>query len=151
MEIKVEGADQLHKVYKEINALGAKDLRKQLTKAIREATAPTKTLIKERELAKLPKKGGLAKTTARNRISNRVRMSQRDPGVSINIIADYDVGAMNRGRLRHPVFARKGQKVRWVNQKIEPGIITEPIDETKPQVQEAIKMELQKIANHLHN
>lgn len=147
MEVKVEGADQLHKVYKEINTLGSKDLRKKLTKAIRDATVPTKDSIKQTELAKLPKRGGLAARQARNRISNRVRMSQRDPGVSINIISEYDLAQINRGRLRHRVFGTNT----WVNQKIPPGVVTEPIDETKPRVQEAIKDELRKIADRLHN
>jgi hypothetical protein len=149
MEVKVTGADQLHKVYKDIREVGDKELRLALTRAIREATAPTKALIKEQQLAVLPKRGGLNVAVARNRISNRVRMSMKDPGVQITITADYDVGAINRGKVRHPVFARKGKKRTWVTQEVTPGSITGAIDETKVMVQEQIQRELKKIEDYL--
>jgi len=39
-----------------------------------------------------------------------------------------DLNAINRGRLRHPVYARPGRKAGWVNQLVEPGTYDKAIE-----------------------
>lgn len=87
------------------------------------ATKPLVKAAKESALTELPRGGGLNEWVAGGRFSTSLRMSGRNPGVSIRAARKgHDYRAIDRGRLRHPVF---GNRQVWVTQLIKPGFFTE--------------------------
>src|SRR3546814_3718062 len=75
-------------------------------------------------------------------------LSGRNVGITISASSSgHDVNAMERGRLRHPVFGRQRTvrgKVRglWVNQQVTPGFWSKPMTEAAPQAREDITREI---------
>ncbi|GAA4358405.1 hypothetical protein [Angustibacter luteus] len=138
-------AENLHQVYAKVKAVGDGELRKRVTRGIREATQPMKDAVKASALAELPHRGGLNQLVARSRISNSVRTSSRSAGVQLKATNDHDIKAMDRGRLRHPTFGRTG----WVTQKIGPGWWSRPLEKTAPQVRDGIQKALNDIGRDI--
>lgn len=148
LQVGITPPKEIHDVYSKLKELGEDELRRNLTKAIREATRPAKEAVKASELAHFPRRGGLAKRmAARTKITNRVRQSRRDPGVIITVSDEFDVSALNRGRLRHKTFGR----LPWRDQVIEKGIITNPLEALRPSVARDIEAELQKVSKRFNN
>lgn len=134
MEIRVEGANQLLKLQKDLKAAGS-DLRKGIPKAMREAAKPMTADIRASAAEVLPHRGGLAARIAK--IS--VRVSTRRDGVRLvgrrtKSGGLVDVAALNAGRARHLVYGHKP----WVSQSITPGFwdkgVDKNIDEIRAQL-----------------
>ena len=123
--IEVTGAAQLANLSKALKAAGRGDLRRELLRGIRQATAPAKTTIPQSAREKLPRRGGLnnfvadgLKVTSRASLSGaeaRVRIVATDP-------PRHDIAALDRGLVRHPTFGHKP----WKAQRVEPGFFTDP-------------------------
>ena len=147
-EVSIRGAEDLAKAAKQIKEMGDKTLRRELTRAIREASKPAQAAIRASALEELPKRGGLAAKVASSRVTTKIRTSARTAGVRIQATNLHDIAAMNRGRLRHPVF---GNKNVWVNQKIKPGWFTDPANATRPVAQQRVRAAMERVQANLHN
>lgn len=136
VDISVEGAEQFRALARHLRDVGDKDLRKELYRGIERATKPLKQAAKESAAENLPRSGGLARDVAASRFSTRKRAG-RDPGISIRATGKRvsDVRALDRGRLRHPVFGNRGV---WVTQTVRPGWFTEAIDDKAAVVREEL-------------
>jgi hypothetical protein len=146
IDMKLEGAEKLRAVARELKRIGDTDLRKALTKAIRDATKPTKAAIKASALANLPKRGGLAVLIANSRITNKIKTGARTAGVTITAVNAHEIKSMDRGILRHPVF---GDRHVWKTQTIAPGWFSKPIEENGPEVQKQVGKAVDDIAHSL--
>lgn len=123
--VRIEGADQLERVGRQLKELGDKDLRKELFRGFNRATKPLKIAVRTSAELRLPKRGGLNRFVAASRLSTRTRVSGKNVGVRIVAAKrGSDVEAIDRGRLRHPVF---GNRRVWVTQQITPGWFTVPL------------------------
>ena len=135
LEVRVEGGAALHRVASEIRREGRKDLAREMSRALSNATDPVRKSIRESADATMPRQGGYQAAFDK---SLRFRMSRtnRSNEASVNLItyADgdserRDIRALEAGNLRHPVFGRsrpgprKGERVAnpWAVTKIRAG------------------------------
>lgn len=138
-DFAVQGRDELVRLGEQLRAAGnsdgAKSIQNALRKEVREITKRTRQNIKRSALQNLPSKGGLnrwaasmpgATTNLRGRATS-VRISMKKSG--------HDIAALNRGRLRHPLF---GNRRSWHGQDIEPGFFTDVIEGEAPELRRQI-------------
>jgi hypothetical protein len=117
--LEVTGADKLARLSKALREAGDKDLKSELGKGLRRAVRPMRETFKAGALGFLPFRGGLAEEIADGmRFRTKIRTSGKSVGVRVVAsLPGHDLNAMNRGRLRHPVY---GNRRNWVNQQIRP-------------------------------
>lgn len=146
-EVNIEGAAKLHAVSAELKELGDGKLRRELTKAIREATKPMKDAVHESFLSKLPKRGGLNELVARARITNAIKNGSKSSGVTLRAEnANASLKAIDGGTVRHRVYGRGP----WVSQSVTPGSFTDPVVEHTPAVQAAVIKALDEMTSKIH-
>lgn len=147
-ELHIEGAAKLHSVAKELKELGDGKLRRELTKAIRDATKPAKAAVKESALSRLPKRGGFAALVASSRVTNVTKTGSRSAGVQIKAVnAGDNIRSTDAGNVRHPVF---GSRATWIHQSVKPGWFSEPLEQEAPKIQEAVIKALDDMARKIH-
>lgn len=140
--IEARGADDLERLGRELKALGSKGLQKEIYAGLSRAVKPLREIAKKSPhlVPGLPKRGGLADTVAaglRRGVKTRRRFSGRNVGITISgTSSGHDISAMDRGRLRHPVFGR--QRGIWVNQQTTQGFWTRPLSQKAPEAREDI-------------
>lgn len=139
------GAQQLEVLAKRLKATGDRELRKELLRAFREGTKGTKPEVTRSLASRLPQRGGLAARMATSRVSTKTKLSGRTVGVRIEARSPHDIRGMNAGRLRHKVFGRN----QWVDQTIEPGVFTEPIEHDAPEIRDALQRVMRDLAHRL--
>jgi hypothetical protein len=148
----IRGADQLAKLAKQLKEAGDKGLQRELSKAISQATKPVKEAARQSALETLPKRGGLAARVAGSRFSTRRYASSRASGIRIQAKNAYALGRLDKGRVRHPVFADQGKtrdEWTWVTQIIWPGWWTKPTKAAAPAVRREIEQAMQTVANKI--
>lgn len=113
MRTHVTGAAQLAALGKALKETGDKDLRKELMKSAQRATKPVKAEVKKSAVDTLPSAGGLGDFVAKARIVTQTKAQGRNVGVRIrgsrqkqHKASRVDLHAINRGRVRHPVYGR---------------------------------------------
>jgi len=136
----------MEKASRALKAAGTKEMRKAIRKAMSEETKPTRAKIRQSAIDNLPRAGGLNRWTARTPSVN-TDFRERSAGVRISMKKKgHDLAALNRGRLRHPVF---GNRKVWVQQAIEPGFFTRPIDEDSDDLRRRITDALERYMESL--
>jgi hypothetical protein len=126
-EFRIEGADQLRALARDLRAAGRRDLRRELNRGLRRAASPLIEEIKGKTGDYLP--GGVADLARTARYTTRALASGR---VSIKVARKQPVGgkqmdlaAIDRGRLRHPIY---GNRRVWALQAVRAGWFTQSID-----------------------
>lgn len=141
-------ADELERLGKELRILGDKEFRSSVYRGLSRAVKPLREVAKKTPhlIPGLPKRGGLADVVARGirgrgGVKSRRALSGRNVGISISVTsAGHDIAAMDRGRLRHPVWGR--QRGIWVNQTTQPGFFTKPMTEAAPDARKQVAEEI---------
>lgn len=146
MTTKVEGAQQLTELAAKLKRLERGDLRRELLKSIRTAAKPLGEEARKSAAETLPKSGGLAAEIAATPVRVRSSLSGRSARVRLSDPTPHRTRALDRGRLRHPVF---GNRDNWVSQQIPPGWWTKPMEEGAPHVREAIVRTIREISEKL--
>lgn len=146
-DLEIRGAEKFDRVARELKRVGDKELRKELYKALNRATKPMRAEAKKSGQQNLPRAGGLNKKVGRARLSTK-RSAGKNPGVKIVAKGMDQLGLMDRGFVRHPVY---GNRRRWVTQPIPDaeGWFTTPMEEGKPAAQREIVESLDDIAKKL--
>jgi len=144
-DFRVDGAEQLTALAKRLRA-ESKELQRELPRAMNRATKGARAAVKAEALATLPRRGGLGKRVASSRLTTRTRRSGRAAGVRIVAKGGVDIGALDRGRLRHPLF---GDRRRWFAQKVRPGWFTRPLTAAAPRVRAEIETSMRVIAGKI--
>ena len=140
VDIKVVGHHKLGRVARAARHAQDKDAASQLRKALTRVSKPLQKAVRDDTHKRLPRRGGHAKTIKKAlRLTTKSKTSMRAAGITIKCRAvgrkrHRDVGALEAGRLRHPVPGRR----RWVLQKIPPHFFTGPINENVDQVREEL-------------
>lgn len=101
-----KGAEDFLKLSKAMKAAGETELRKELHKAVRQATRPTLPKVRTAARDKLPRKGGLNKRVARKPLRAAVRTGAKTVGVRIEQ-RKTDPRLNATGRVAHPTFGRR--------------------------------------------
>lgn len=144
MEIKLRGAEQLVALAKRLRD-ASKELRSDLYRGINRAVKPLKNEVKASARSILPKKGGLNKRVAATKIATKRRVTGNVAGVRLVGTSGYDIGSINRGRVRHKTFGHKP----WVNQMVPKGFWSDPLNAGAPKVREEVQDVMDTIADKL--
>lgn len=107
-----------------------KELTKQLRTEMRKPVPAVRRKIKARALSTLPKTGGLNRWAAGTRITAKIEVGGRRVRVTLRGSRNSqggqsDLRALDRGRIRHPSWGRRGQG-QWYTQVVRAGFFTEP-------------------------
>jgi hypothetical protein len=133
-EVEVLGIQQLEELGVKLKTAD-RDLKLELGRNIRLAVKPAKPLVQESLRSGLPKRGGLAELMGKATVGTRVRNAGKEVGVQVRVSKGKSLLAkLNEGELRHKVFGHKP----WVTQKVEAGLISEPLDRMKPLIRRGV-------------
>lgn len=120
--------DQLAREFRSF--AGRREVVKQLKKDIRTPVPGIRKSIRKHAIAILPKAGGLGKWAAKSRVNVKITASSRT--VSATLIGGRnsaggvsDLKRLDRGRLRHPSWGRRGRG-QWHVQRVTEGWFTDP-------------------------
>jgi hypothetical protein len=110
-----------------------KAVMRELRAEIRKPLPVIRKEIKARAETTLPRAGGLNRWAAGTKITLQVKMTGRSAGVRIKGGRNSkggrsDIRALDRGRLRHPSWGRRGRG-QWHTQQVIPGFFTRPATE----------------------
>jgi len=109
---EIQGRAQLRRLAAAVKATGDKGLGKEMSAALRKATKPIEAAIRSEAEAVMPSQGGYRGVLSK---SLKVRVSQRigsrRAALELKTFATgtkerRDIGALNKGVLRHPVYGR---------------------------------------------
>ncbi len=147
-DFRVEGADALLQLGKRLKAAGGAPVMKELRKALQAGAKPITPATRKEALRRLPSTGGSTKRAKKDPLNKRVakapqRVTARVGNTTASVrvtVAGKKSGAYgaNVGKVRHPVFARKGQPRKWVSQDVRPGWFDDPAEREAPKAQDEI-------------
>ncbi len=111
-----------------------KEVVKELRKEIRKPVPKVRKAIKARALDTLPAGGGLNVWVSKTRITAQIKLSGSAAGVRLrgarkSAKGKSDVSAIDRGRVRHPSWGRRGRG-QWHTQLVQPKFFSGPSTET---------------------
>ena len=141
LDIQIRGAEEFGILARRLKETGDKGLRRELLSGLQKAAKPAKADVRTSFATRLPQRGGLAAQMAGSRISLLSRAGN-NPSVKIKVTSPHAVQPMDKGILRHPVFATGT----WVEQSIEPGVFSEPIESRAPQMRQDMEQVLRRVA-----
>lgn len=109
---------------------GRKEVIRQLRTEIRKPVPSVRAAIKRNAVAVLPSSGGLGKWVARTRITAQIRITGYSARVQLrggrnSAKQRSDIRAIDRGRVRHPAWGRRGRG-QWSTQAVHDRFFTDP-------------------------
>jgi hypothetical protein len=131
-ELRITGLDDVAKLSRDLKAAGQKDLQKEMREAGKRIAKPAEEAVRESARDVLPSKGGLNEWVAgRLRFKTLIRLSGKQVGIRIKTshrgkTGLSDLGAINRGRVRHPFY---GDRDHWYLTEVTAGFVTKALDE----------------------
>lgn len=167
MRVEVHGGDRFRVVARRLRtAADRKDLVRELRKAILDAVPALKDAVREGAPAYLPDAyaaelvPSLRMTTATTTSGDQVtvRISTTAKGAKGN---PRQVGDLEAGRVKHPVFGRTrplrrhakhkatSQLNPWVTQTVKPRFVTEPMAAKKPAVRKEIEAAVDRVLDKI--
>ena len=116
-------------------------------RAFREAAKPLGQKIVERGAATLPHRGGLSARVAQSKVTQSNATTGKNPKVMLRVKTreGYDLKAMDRGQLRHPVYGRPV----WVRQNVPAGEFTKPFEQGSEDVRRQVLAALERVADQI--
>ena len=146
IELQIRGARELGAVAGRLRGAANRDLRLELYRGLRAAVAPIPAAVRRSALATLPRAGGLAALVAASKITTRRRATGADVGIRVTGSHEHDIAAMDRGRVRHPLY---GNKEFWFTQPVRPGWWSTPAGETAPAARTQVVSVLERIKKQI--
>lgn len=137
--------DDLARLIADLKGVEArKEILKEVRRTIRGPLPGTRKAVKASALSTLPSGGGLAAWVAATRLSakitlkaNQVRVNIRGGRNSAGSGKRSDINAIDRGRLRHPSWGRRGPG-QWHTQAVVPGFFTKTVEGQRDEYVEAV-------------
>lgn len=149
VDIKITGGMEMQALGRKIRAAGEGGnlIRKELLKEIRAEGPAIRTKVRASARESMPKRGGLNDWLAGVRVSMATSTTGNRVGVRVKgAKGKHDIKAINRGRLRHPVY---GHRDRWKTQSIEPGFFDKPIAAMAPELRASVRAAMDAAARKL--
>lgn len=148
VDVQIQATRELESVARRLKRAGDADLRRELLRGINRAVRPLKQAVQDAAVRELPKRGGLNRWVADSKFGSRTRATAgRDARVTITTKkAGHDIRAIDRGRLRHPVF---GNRTTWVNQEVKPGWFTRTVSDGSPIVRRELERVIDDVARKI--
>jgi len=156
-DIRVDGSRKIAAVASALRHLGTdRTIVNEMASEIRKASKPMAKAITDSALEHLPKRGGLNQWVAEAKVRTSIRRGTRTAGIRFvvshtSLRGKTDMAAINRGKLRHPVY---GNRRKWVLQAVEPGFgdkaLEGPIaDEFRAAAGRAIDKAVERVVRHV--
>lgn len=129
-----------HKAARALNEAGDRQLKLAFGRGLRAAAKPLGDQMVQGLAAKMPRRGGLSARVAGSKVSIRASTAGSNPRVTLSLAdAQKDqLGGMDAGTVRHPVYGRRA----WVAQRVPSGGAREAFDRGAPVVREQVVREL---------
>lgn len=128
MDIDVRGAEGLALVGKAVRQLGTdRTIVNNMAREIRTIGPLAKAKARESAMARLPRRGGLARWVASARVAVSVRRGAKSAGVTIRQGRNSkggrsDLKRIDAGQTRHPLL---GNRRHWYPQSVQAGYFTD--------------------------
>lgn len=146
VELTVQGGEKLGVLAARLKETGNTELRKELFRGIQRAAKPLRAAAANAARENLPKRGGLNEWVASSKFTISIR-SGRNPAVRVKGNKQgHDLAAMDRGRLRHPLF---GNRKLWFTQQIRAGWFSEAMQRESPGVRREVVNVIDDMAREL--
>jgi len=159
MDLQVRGAQDFRALSRALKDAGAKDLTKELSRAISAAVRPVRDDARASARANLPRAGGLAEYVAGASIRTQRRTSARNPSITVTLSrrqahgpGKINLAGMDRGKFRHPVHGRPEEtrdKWKWVTQQVDPGwwseVVAKVADRSRNQIDASMRIIARKL------
>lgn len=142
-DVEVRGED-FYRLSRALKNAGRADLRRELNKALRNATKPLIAKTRAAALRDLPQRGGLAASVAKAPQRVQVRTGAQTAGV--RIVASGSVKGANSGVVRHPVYGRRDV---FVEQQVPGGWFDQTLSESAPEVRPHIQSAMEAVAEQV--
>lgn len=146
------GPEQLARISRQLKEEANRGLQRELTRALTEATKPLKDELRKSARSTLPSSGGLAERIAGSRFGTRRVVKGNQAGVRLTATNKHGLMNLDRGRLRHPVFADSSQtrdEWTWVTQRITPGWWTQPLKAGTPEAGKKIEEAIGRVSDRI--
>lgn len=138
LDLRITGSDKLAFLGRQLRAEGSKGLGKEMGRALRGTMGPLRAEIRAEASDVMPESGGYRGVFVPSlRYRTQISTSSTRARVTHKTHADgkgerRDVGSLNRGVLRHPVFGRRRRA--WATTTIRAGFWSRPTDRLMPQI-----------------
>jgi hypothetical protein len=165
--VEVRGATKFHVVARRLRtAANSKELVRELREGINKATPTLKDAVRAQAAAFLPDayaaelvpsmRFQTSTSTAGDQVTVRLTVTARGHGGNLR-----QVGTIEDGILRHPVFGRTRKLRRhyvrkatskpnpWSAQRVRPGFVTEPMSDQRPAVRAEIEAAVDRVLNKI--
>jgi hypothetical protein len=160
VDVDIRGAVKLRDTARALRAAGDTGLRKEMLRALRDATHPLAAAIREEIPGSMP--SAYAAVLLRStRVTTKTKATGW-PSVTVTALGkgakeERDLRAVNAGRLRHPVFGRsrpgkrRGERTPspWVLQAVRGGFFDRAVDTHAGTVRDAVGDALDRIADQI--
>jgi len=155
LEARIDGAAALKRFASQLKDEGNKGLGQQMSRALSKAVEPVRKSIDASAAATMPARGGYASLLSK---SLRHRISRRNGGRTAQVLlttyADgtkerRDLRGLEDGKLRHPVFRRRGRSAPWAVTSIRPGFHRRGTDGAMEKAQDALLEVIEEYAGRL--
>lgn len=145
-------ADDYRKFY-ELTKSADRNIRIAARKRIRESAKRYGTEIVSEGSRAMPRRGGLADYVAAKGHTPTVSQTATGARLVLGKKAGPQIGRMNDGNLRHPLFGRRKSeagKSLWVDQSVPAGSWTEAIQKRLPDIRDDVAKELDSVLKELN-
>lgn len=142
--VTVEGTEQFKAAAHALNQLGDRDVRRAVYAGFREVGQPLGIRSRDAGAAAMPRRGGLSARLRQARVGQQNATTGSNPRVVIRISAreGYDLPALDRGQLRHPVFGRRNV---WREQAVPAKAWSTEFEKGAPEVRDKVIAQLEDV------
>jgi hypothetical protein len=134
VDVQIGGGKELQEFAKRLEAAAGRGAVLEALAGTMTEALPSVQAAVAGGASRLPHGGGLAELVATTQVL--VRLTKSQDSFSARFVAGTnaiaDPSAMNRGRVRHPVYGHAPNKI--FIQLVPPGFFTEPIKELAPEI-----------------
>ena len=127
-----------------------KSVQKAIRKGFRDAAKPLGEDVVREGSVGMPARGGLRARLSAGKIGISATFG-KNPKVTVKLgtRAGYQLSSLDRGILRHPVFAQQGQKRRWTAQRVPSSTYSEAFQKGAPKVREHVLRETRRVLDEI--
>jgi hypothetical protein len=155
-------AERFAELARALREAGETGLRKELYKALSDATKPLAAEIRSEANLKPRMPDRYAEILAADLSMRVLKNAGKNPSVSLRVkgrVRGRHVTRLNRGILTHPVFGTEAQEAlamrhgagwAWVSQDIAPGFFDSPVERAGPQVREEVARAVRRVIDHIY-
>lgn len=144
--LEINGADQYASLSARLRVAGERGLQRELQQALTAASGPARQNVLDHLPVYLPNRyADDLESQFKMRASGRggSAAAVRIKGAATGPYGPRFVWALNKGKLRHPLFGDRGH---WYSQDVYPGFFTQPLQDSAPEVRKELVAAMDRVA-----